>query len=348
MRNNHGGGYQYRLCPLPEGNFTELTEACFQEHPLDFVEDEQSIVFPDGKTLKLTANQTTFVKEGTHPAGSTWSMIPMPPTLLGPCCLPGPNDNATTPNHCLAKEASYCGAADEGDELGESVEGVWKPNALTKDELTAILGALAGKPVVDQDDQTYDYLHPVTLQKAQMVAFSTDPKMVRANQKYAERADEFFWRRAPAVFTPAGQRVVTKAGQADHRRAVMRNARANAQGSVKIIDLGEGLKPWTQKHFEQYVKHTGLAEEWHSYGEAGACRRVTAAAVAQAKHREEAYEQQLMREVLNKQIAVQEELIAERPRHPRAKLNKLRAELEKFEADILAMWVGRIPGAGAY
>ena len=26
MRNNHGGGYAYRLCPLPEGNFTELTE----------------------------------------------------------------------------------------------------------------------------------------------------------------------------------------------------------------------------------------------------------------------------------------------------------------------------------
>merc|ERR1711998_339922 len=111
IRNNHGGGYSYRLCPLPEGNFTELTEACFQENPLDFVEDEQSIVFPDGHTLKLNASQTTFVKEGTTPPGSTWSLIPMPPTLLGPCCLAGPNDTDATPHHCLAHEKSYCGAA---------------------------------------------------------------------------------------------------------------------------------------------------------------------------------------------------------------------------------------------
>ena len=97
------GGYQYRLCPLPD-NFTKLTEACFQQNPLDFVEEEQSIVFHNGTTLKLTADQTTFVKEGTMPAGSTWSLMPMPPTLLGPCCIPGTHDNASTPNKCLAGE----------------------------------------------------------------------------------------------------------------------------------------------------------------------------------------------------------------------------------------------------
>lgn len=100
IRNNHGGGYSYRLCPLPEGNFTELTEECFQQHPLDFVQDEQSIVFPNGTTLKLNANQTTFVTEGTTPAGSMWSLMPMPPTLLGPCCIPGTNDTDATPFHC--------------------------------------------------------------------------------------------------------------------------------------------------------------------------------------------------------------------------------------------------------
>lgn len=111
IRNNHGGGYQYRLCPLPE-NFTDLTEACFQQHPLDFVQDEQSIVFPDGKTLKLLPNQTTFVNEGTMPAGSTWSLMPMPPTLLGPCCLPGTNDTDATPNHCLPHQNGVgCGSA---------------------------------------------------------------------------------------------------------------------------------------------------------------------------------------------------------------------------------------------
>merc|ERR1711966_520366 len=114
MRNNHGGGYQYRLCPLPD-NFTELTEACFQQHPLDFVRDQQAIVFPNGTTYKLTAEQTTFVSEGTLPAGSTWSLIPMPPTLLGPCCLPGYNDTISTPHHCLPHEQDYCGAAAYND-----------------------------------------------------------------------------------------------------------------------------------------------------------------------------------------------------------------------------------------
>lgn len=108
IRNNHGGGYSYRLCKTPD-NFTDLTEACFQQNPLDFVQDEQSIVFPDGKTLKLNASQTTFVSEGTSPPGSTWSLMPMPPTLLGPCCLSGTHDNATTPHKCLPGDGSVAG-----------------------------------------------------------------------------------------------------------------------------------------------------------------------------------------------------------------------------------------------
>ena len=32
IKTNHGGGYQFRLCPLEE----ELTEACFQRTPLAF------------------------------------------------------------------------------------------------------------------------------------------------------------------------------------------------------------------------------------------------------------------------------------------------------------------------
>jgi len=115
IRNNHGGGYSYRIAPLPEGSFTDLTEEMFQKTPLEFVEDEQSIIFANGTTQKLTASQTTFVKEGTMPAGSTWSMIPMPPTLLGPCCLPGPNDTLATPHHCLLHEQNFCGAGAYND-----------------------------------------------------------------------------------------------------------------------------------------------------------------------------------------------------------------------------------------
>ena len=98
IRNNHGGGYQYRIQPLPT-NFSDLKEEDFV--PLDFVKDQQAIVFPDGKTQHLLPNQTTFVSEGTLPVGSTWALMPMPPTLLGPCCLSGTNDTATTPNKCM-------------------------------------------------------------------------------------------------------------------------------------------------------------------------------------------------------------------------------------------------------
>lgn len=116
MRNNHGGGYSYRLCPLPDGNFTDLTEECFQKTPLDFVEGEQAIVFKDGTMHKLTPAQTTFVSGNlTNPPGSMWSLIPMPPTLLGPCCLSGTNDTATTPNKCLPGDNSVDGGTCAAD-----------------------------------------------------------------------------------------------------------------------------------------------------------------------------------------------------------------------------------------
>eukprot|EP00729_Bicosta_minor_P000234 gene234-15956_t len=94
IENNHGGGYSYRLCPADQ----ELTEECFQAHPLDFNQNEQAIVFTNGSIFKIPG---TFVSEGTTPAGSTWSMIPIPTDALGPRCLPGPLDNNnTTPNAC--------------------------------------------------------------------------------------------------------------------------------------------------------------------------------------------------------------------------------------------------------
>ena len=101
IRNNHGGGYQYRIAPLP-ANFSDLKESDFK--PLPFVEDQQAIVFPNGTVHRLSAAQTTFVSEGTLPEGGTWSLIPMPPTLLGPCCIPGTHDTNSTPNHCLSGE----------------------------------------------------------------------------------------------------------------------------------------------------------------------------------------------------------------------------------------------------
>lgn len=80
IRNNHGGGYQYRLCPAGAA----LSEACFQAHPLEFVRERQALVFAKGTRLPI---EGVFVDEGTSPAGSTWSMLPIPPTWLGPRCV---------------------------------------------------------------------------------------------------------------------------------------------------------------------------------------------------------------------------------------------------------------------
>lgn len=98
VENNHGGGYSYRLCPAGE----PLTEACFQQTPLDFDLAGQGIVFANGT---VAAIKGTFINTGTTPPGSMWSMIPIPTTALGPRCIPGPNDNNnTTPNACQPGE----------------------------------------------------------------------------------------------------------------------------------------------------------------------------------------------------------------------------------------------------
>ena len=68
---NHGGGYYWRLCKLPEDG-SPVTEDCFQETPL---------VFVGNTTLRWDGDNTTdeeidnvFVGTGTHPPGSTWAM----------------------------------------------------------------------------------------------------------------------------------------------------------------------------------------------------------------------------------------------------------------------------------
>jgi len=70
---NHGGGYAVRLCPASE----ELTEECFQRHPLSFVGQSSWIEFggdPKNRT-EIRANRTT---SGTSPANSQWTKVPIP------------------------------------------------------------------------------------------------------------------------------------------------------------------------------------------------------------------------------------------------------------------------------
>lgn len=74
---NHGGGYQYRLCPASE----DPTEACFQQHPLEFYGDDQWIQYGHGLNasdrVKIPAVRVSGDK--VVPSGSTWTKNPIPP-----------------------------------------------------------------------------------------------------------------------------------------------------------------------------------------------------------------------------------------------------------------------------
>ena len=71
----HGGGYQYRLCPANK----PLTEECMQKMPLEFDRTEgTSLVWNNGTRLKI---DNVFASEGTWPKGSTWVSLSVPPQL---------------------------------------------------------------------------------------------------------------------------------------------------------------------------------------------------------------------------------------------------------------------------
>jgi len=72
VRANHGGGWQFRLCP----SSSALTEECFQQTPIPFAGDSK-MMMSNGEMLQLNS---TFVSEGTLPEGSTWQMNPIPMT----------------------------------------------------------------------------------------------------------------------------------------------------------------------------------------------------------------------------------------------------------------------------
>lgn len=71
LRANHGGGYQYRLCPKA----WPLTEACFQATPVPFAGNSSLLEVDDGKRVEI---DSVFVSDGTQPQGSTWAMNPIP------------------------------------------------------------------------------------------------------------------------------------------------------------------------------------------------------------------------------------------------------------------------------
>ena len=94
---NHGGGYQYSVCPsaLP------LTEACFNAHVLPYVGTTHTIRYLDGKPeLEIPARD---VSVGTFPAGSAWRINPIPACNcdIGRGCRVDPD-----PEHAVGRGAN--------------------------------------------------------------------------------------------------------------------------------------------------------------------------------------------------------------------------------------------------
>lgn len=69
---NHGGGYSYRICRNTPGR---VSEACFQQHPLDFAGDVQWLQHLNGSRYQIPM---TTLSVGTTPAGSQWARQPIP------------------------------------------------------------------------------------------------------------------------------------------------------------------------------------------------------------------------------------------------------------------------------
>ena len=77
----HRGGYAYRLCKVPAGGISKVTEQCFQDGHLNFAGTSAWIYKHPTETLdpnnwiEFEARRLT---EGTNPPGSEWTVITLP------------------------------------------------------------------------------------------------------------------------------------------------------------------------------------------------------------------------------------------------------------------------------
>ena len=75
------GGYAYRLCKVPQGGISKITEKCFQDGHLDFAGDTSWIYWKPRDNFSPNNWQPTEAvrtKIGTNPPGSEWAKITLP------------------------------------------------------------------------------------------------------------------------------------------------------------------------------------------------------------------------------------------------------------------------------
>jgi hypothetical protein len=81
---NHGGGYAYRLCPLPS-NSSAVSEDCFQSHHLEFAGTTAWVQW-GAETESRVAFTAQRLATGTVPEGSQWTKNPVPGCVNSPDC----------------------------------------------------------------------------------------------------------------------------------------------------------------------------------------------------------------------------------------------------------------------
>jgi hypothetical protein len=86
---NHGGGYQYRLCPK---DAPDMDEACFEAGALDFATSSSEIRFADSNRKSVTIQAVDVGANGdstvVNPPNKAWRRIPVPACACdsgGPC-----------------------------------------------------------------------------------------------------------------------------------------------------------------------------------------------------------------------------------------------------------------------
>jgi len=139
IRANHGGGYQYRLCPLEK---MPCSEADFQQTPMPFA-DSSSIMMSNGTMLKLSS---TFVSVGTLPVGSTWQMLGIPDTHVGHPAGVGAVEDWAFPPPCYEprfEEDKPLGFLDEA-----RCSGQWMNNITIYDQLVVPASLAPGEYVL--------------------------------------------------------------------------------------------------------------------------------------------------------------------------------------------------------
>merc|ERR1712066_663228 len=77
-RGGHRGGYTYRLCKMPEGGRTAITEECFTKNVLEYATNFTMIKGLNQKGEgEWEMFEQTDLREGTFPEGSVWRPIGM-------------------------------------------------------------------------------------------------------------------------------------------------------------------------------------------------------------------------------------------------------------------------------